>query len=1750
VIHDETGSIERISAISTPSQREDAPERVLGSSSASCFGETVVTTCALVEDPTVLSVSLVQGADSPEFIELDLSETTVFGVPSKIQCFEDHSTWILRMVDSKGIIISLTLDSTWTPTSFTLLSIPELLEAQHGFFSGAELDSSMVLFLSSTVLVMGLSPHLLTVHLDSQKLVIWSETQTLEDMRSRRGLGRILNKASELLLGKQEGDGTIDMPPTAALCHASEGFIFTLHSDASVRLWHMHDLRPIAVVPLALPQDAIPEPAMWSDSQGAVALCAQLYESVYALAIHIQTVGGDDGTSACQLTVVYGPQDLEQEDPVRSTLQLSVPATATSLVGFDFARERCRLTALFQSQENEATSALLVTYPHSIVSIVSTQPVVTPHEYTLDGVAASERARLSALSFSTTGTSLEEDLHALDSAFLKHLFRPAYPRGNGSVTSPLPSCIRAAIRKLVPGHYEGEGMTIELETLRAMHEWRRLENRGIQTPARRTECTVVATPGASIYDRYAEEEPDTPEMEIDDIEEEDEDDLLDQERAALLESHEQRWKTLVLTIWEEEARMREPLCLTILLSAETSTTFVLVRAGVTSLLEEVVIIRSASSKWEELDEAAMILLGLIEKSEEKSLNLLSIETRVYEEIAKASLVFTGGDLLDCANHLFNLGKWALSQADDSEVNPDDLASALNESSRDDILVWLQSVDSLFYLDLPGASVLPDGADVIGDDPNETWNNRIAHVQSRHAACSLYLRCSDSVRRLRLSRVLLLSSINGSSFDKNGPIFEAVFREYLHSISVLWSCPQLVPMPTIGFHGRTRAVDFGSRNDRSSPSEPDPKRLSFGENTSSILAYYNRANLTTALDARLIQISQAHSNDTFGTSSPDGVVVALARICFDSTFAAAPSSALLELGALLAPSDQSVASDHPRIALRLLAPFFVYPPINEDEEVVLARKEALAECLLIEANAASQKTRSDSNIDVLRTKACDLLVPVTNEIAVDHRLLETVFVTLRKQRKVMPSSRQSTLEEMERNEEALANELQLLLNGTPCPAGTDVKRLCQQPTLRWLFLPLLSTEHRSFFRSLDDLPRDYVKMTAEVLLRISNLLHRLSLLERHTGSVGSFVSHESSESVVFLLGYIENAITEIQKLLPMSVYSSMTEYARLWTMLFHHSVSARRWMTAHSACIGHPVPERRISCYKRLVIAMADAGAFAELIDLCSLVAYNDSNELVEYPLVGGGDCVDLYEIAAETLGGSKQRDLYSTDSVVGSTDYLGCLYALHISRGHWKRAAQAMDAKYVIASKALSSSGDRDVRLANTVNVTAALDDLALTSLSCSNAVQLIEDPSLRFLVSGELGPYPILPIMTDAVTEMATGTDVKASNTGTKRGRSGRSGVGWTPRRVVKAESGGAGDASRLSRFMTVVDLNARAVRAIALRTIRRDHTSESPVFSPLTSLSPSVDADHSCMDHLWSLGYFDRAILLAKTMQTQYEERNSSTNPAGRSLLHDSISRLLTFYILPVAMNLASIPSEYGMDTDEVMSRPTLSQLRRAIEECGDMVEHTFSFTLGETWYPKVELPVMVRASTAMELTQKLTTVCTSATSPIALEVAEALLDLDQDRSSLPLWLERLLLGVTGVSDAAGLFSKRQNGDATAYNGDPTGLLGLYMKRGMYIEACGVVSGVLTGSVLDGDGTRSRESRAPARLPEKGDIDFVPYDKIDVLWNLVHHACSNHLIDSREKKKLQESKDAMEKALEKHFELMGISEQGARSARALSSN
>merc|ERR1712113_1027284 len=109
----------------------------------------------------------------------------------------------------------------------------------------------------------------------------------------------------------------------------------------------------------------------------------------------------------------------------------------------------------------------------------------------------------------------------------------------------------------------------------------------------------------------------------------------------------------------------------------------------------------------------------------------------------------------------------------------------------------------------------------------------------------------------------------------------------------------------------------------------------------------------------------------------------------------------------------------------------------------------------------------------------------------------------------------------------------------------------------------------------------------------------------------------------------------------------------------------------------------------------------------------------------------------------------------------------------------------------------------------------------------------------------------------------------------------------------------------------------------------------------------------------------------------------------------------------------------------------------------------------------------------------------------------------------------------------------------GNPSALLTLYTRRGMFLEACNVVTVIL--------GDNERATKAASRLPEKGSIDYVPYSSIDLIWNLIEIARSKGVYSTNEERRILKSRGDMEHAIQKHFEYMKVSEMGMRSARML---
>ena len=176
-------------------------------------------------------------------------------------------------------------------------------------------------------------------------------------------------------------------------------------------------------------------------------------------------------------------------------------------------------------------------------------------------------------------------------------------------------------------------------------------------------------------------------------------------------------------------------------------------------------------------------------------------------------------------------------------------------------------------------------------------------------------------------------------------------------------------------------------------------------------------------------------------------------------------------------------------------------------------------------------------------------------------------------------------------------------------------------------------------------------------------------------------------------------------------------------------------------------------------------------------------------------------------------------------------------------------------------------------------------------------------------------------------------------------------------------------------------------------------------------------------------------------------------------------------------------------------------------------------------------------MELIRRIVLERDSAGTPIALEVARSFLEAGD--SQLPYFLEDHLLGLR--EQRPGLFGKAPNCSSSA---NASALCTLFIQHCRYIDACNLVTRILMGGDSEGG---ARKAMSASRIPEKGNIDFVPYNMIDMLWDLVDKTLRQGSVSESTKSQLRVSRMKMEDALKFHFSLLKISEEGLRSARAL---
>ena len=594
--------------------------------------------------------------------------------------------------------------------------------------------------------------------------------------------------------------------------------------------------------------------------------------------------------------------------------------------------------------------------------------------------------------------------------------------------------------------------------------------------------------------------------------------------------------------------------------------------------------------------------------------------------------------------------------------------------------------------------------------------------------------------------------------------------------------------------------------------------------------------------------------------------------------------------------------------------------------------------------------------------------------------------------------------------------------------------------------------------------------------IWNLMLRVETLESHLPQM------EVSKTYLplcanLVLEAIQDTISAITNYLPEGTSIESTEIPALWGVAFQTAMFGKLWDEALHACISNPLTVERKANIKLLILGMVNADALGKLMDM-SLTVIEDGDK---------GSGVDLFVLASNII---EEAAVEQTTVSLGSNDgdvenalkdrpnFWGCLYALHASRGNWKKAAYAMDmrgkatADFVSSSK---SNPDRPLVLSKAASK-KVMNDACLSAQACFHAISLVEKPSQRYLLSGN--------------------EDIPSE-----------------------------------SRLLTQEDLERRATRAKALRTLALDEYSPDSVSSILESTSRDT------IDSLAKFGYYDQAIAVASGVSSK---RNGL--PGGVDLFDDALKYILSTYLVPAATKKVTDNDNSGV-VEKLQSRSKMAQIRAASSACALGADIQTARVNSSTANP-ISVDTL-QPTMAMDLLQQYTTVYSGKCHGLVLHVANAILDVV---SELPLWLKDLCIfglpnEVQNTKD--GLFAQPiSTNKVNAGIADPTGLMRLYIKHHQYGEACDVVTSILSKT--------PSQSSSTTRLPEKGNIDYVPYDLIDMLWDMIDSIITSNSTSTDDDvkakvKALIKKRSDMEQALEGHFVSTKTSEEGLQSARRL---
>lgn len=1669
---------------------EEWQGRIQGCAATKCTSDnSIIRTAACIEEPYVLSIAKTDGSDL-SMVEIDMSHLDATYLTDVIATFifqetqqsHDQDAYDMDMdtdtecpvvkiilVDSQANVLTLTFDKdSLGPIQATHVSTRSIMSSRNIHSSHRTgLTTTQVAAINSNRLVFALTPYIVCLNLESQLVALWFRESCLYNRK--KSLSNVLKSAKGILVGKSvdEADEFIEqantMASTAALCCFDMGpdeeeeeeddgpvgkVVCSLHSDGTVRMWTVGMYSPTFTYPKQMyllhsaseveAERIMPMPHSWSSSSDSLLMNGRSKMSIdgrlnFDLVIAIKVaegVGQSRASSPLHMVKLFGSASASNRSHSVEKRSFKIPRSVDSIKAIEFKGDEPSICALFSCIEEDEANSTMSLYssfshvPHRVMSIAvySLASMECSQYYSsniFDNIETKNRNAIQSICkmMLKNEFTLWSDMDdattvrsTLDRWFLKKIFRSNSICTNGVSDG---SVRRALLQVLPPlfmsreiqSHDSRKG--IEMETLRMMTEWSKCDESRSKSQDGPKTTSTTATMVPSIYNDFCNS-PDsdsaqTPEMGDDS----DDDEILSEQDLRMRQIHEhvQRWTKLVEAIVEEEAKALSPLSLAVTPSNSTfEESLVIVRAGMSSVVQ-CSKEKSENSIGKKLDSSILSMYANISKNKGNLEKIACFAAKTFEMIAAARFLYD--DDKNTFIEYFN-GTLSSIEADGWEKLYSKVLHFFNTMSNEDVVSWLTSPVTDLY----------SGTSMTGNIKKSSTTSIITPNAVKLTKYNI-----ASSNDLALIRFICITGLGLNGFKLFSVEQERVaLVTYLQSVGVSWTLSQRIP----------------SQN--ASSSSIANKKDVIETYVAKVVNTLEMQNIfPTTMEASIAILEQAYSQslDKFHE---------------------------LELVSFL--EDEIMSK---RMALRLLSPLVSFP---SSEDNFRCRKFIAADCLLEEISILiRQKGINVEKASEMLEHASTLLkstFSIPGNPSAVHIFLEVL-------RSCNPEH-----ENVPENffEESITTFFRDGINSYSIAFGEDdIRNIVWLGNIKSMLRPWVvmayqnkCSVHGLIIKSLQDATSDadaVLQHTFIILVNLSNLVRRVSILERHYEMIND-VSLDGTYARV-LNSAVNAIIEEVQSHLEAEDFSIILDFSSLWSSIFRFSLQGRCWEDAIEACLSHPTKSRQGTNFRRLVLAMADEGSFGILLDKIIFMILEDN---------GSGKSIDLYEEAATALIEASQRSV--TDFSFGSAtcvDYRSCLYSLYASYNEWRECTQAMDLYGALALGKVQTNFEEDENEMSengnsekdAVNY-QVMKELTLSGVASAQFIELVDNSDQRYIISGETSSSHILGGMDEKFQDHTS---------------------------------------SRLSRLYKYDDLCLRAQRLIAIQTIQMDG------FSPENLVDVLQSSDTMIIDALAQLGYYEQAIEFAKCKRMN----KKGAKLQGRDVFDDAISHILCECLAPVAMQVSTVEGE-GLH-----SRPTLKQLRLLVGD-GRLPKAC------DSWETEYKQPLLERANLAMNLLRIYTEMYSNEVNTLAIEVAGALLELGEKRVKLPSWLTSVILGKS-ISGLSGLFAK--NG------GNATALLDLYMEYGLYIDACDLVISILIGD------EKERQKNATNRLPEKGYVDFVPYEKIDNLWNSIEELSEEH--GEQDLERLLLARSQMEVALEKYYKLMKVSEQGMMSARALSS-